>query len=171
METMSPRPIHGGSDHSWANERARLLAGTAIPLLGLGAAALMISGLSPGARGSAWRLYLVTAFGGAVAIGVVVLIKRIQQGRFITTDPAFVRRERRRNAAVARVTIPIAMVAGVGLPALLRGTGPLAVGVVGVLSGLAAAVMLLGWLVGLRLKASGWFERGSSTDGTSASAP
>src|SRR5438128_5100439 len=170
METTSPRPIHGGSDHSWANERARLLAGTAIPLLGLGAAALMISGLSPGVRGSAWRLYLITAFGGGVAIGVAMLIKRIQQGRFITTDPAFVRRERRRNAAVARVTIPIAIVAGVGLPALLRGTGPLAVGVVGLLSGLTGALVFLLWFVALRLKASGWFERGSSTGGTSASA-
>ena len=167
---MSPRRNHGSSGHSWANERARLLAGTAIPLLGLGAAALMISGLPPGAQGSAWRLYLVTAFVGAVAIGVVMLIKRIQQGSFITTDPTAVRRERRRNAAIARVTIPIAIVAGVGMPALLRGTGPLAVGVVGVLSGLTAAVILLGWLVALRLKASGWFERGSSTGGTSASA-
>ena len=168
METTSPRPIHGGSDHSWANERARLLAGTAIPLLGLGAAALMISGLSPGVRGSAWRLYLITAFGGGVAIGVAMLIKRIQQGRFITTNPAFVRRERRRNAAVARVTIPIAIVAGVGLPALLKGTGPLAVGVVGLLSGLTGALVFLLWFAALRLKAAGWFERGSSTGGTSA---
>ena len=168
METTSPRPIHGGSDHSWANERARLLAGTAIPLLGLGAAALMISGLSPGVRGSAWRLYLITAFGGGLAIGVAMLIKRIQQGRFITTNPAFVRRERRRNAAVARVTIPIAIVAGVGLPALLKGTGPLAVGVVGLLSGLTGALVFLLWFAALRLKAAGWFERGSSTGGTSA---
>jgi len=99
-----------------------------------------------------------------------MLIKRIQQGRFITTNPAFVRRERRRNAAVARVTIPIAIVAGVGLPALLRGTGPLAVGVVGLLSGLTGALVFLLWLAALRLKASGWFERGSSTGGTSASA-
>src|SRR5438309_4479041 len=100
-----------------------------------------------------------------------MLTKRVQRGGFIMTDPTFVRRERRRNAAVARVAFPIAIIAGAGLPALLRGTGPLAVGVVGVLSGLTGALVFLLWLVALRLKASGWFERGSSTGGTSAAAP
>lgn len=168
---MSPQPIHGSSGHSWANERARLLAGAAIPLLGLGAAALMITGLPPGAQGSAWRLYLVTAFAGAVAIGVAVLIKRIQQGRFLTTDPAVVSRQRLGNAAIARVTIPIPIVVGVGLPALLRGNAPLLVGVLGVLSGLTGALVLLLWFAALRLKGSGWFEHGSSTGGTSPTVP
>src|SRR5438874_10727436 len=168
MPTVSPQPIDGTARHSWANEVGRLLAGTAIPLTGLGAAALMISGLLPGVQGGAWRLYVVASLAGALTIGVAILIKRMRQGSLITTDPMVVRREGRRSAAVPRVTIPIGIAVGFLLSALLRGNTPLALGVVGVISGLTTGLMLFLWFLALRLKAVGWFEPSSSTGGISA---
>src|SRR5437763_14123463 len=115
MQTVSPQPIDGTARHSWANEVARLLAGTAIPLTGLGAAALMVSGLSPGVQGGAWRLYVVASLAGALTIGVAILSKRMRQGSLITTDPMVVRREGRLRAAVARVPSRSGIAAGLPL--------------------------------------------------------